>query len=87
MNEIILDAVNKSSHLGLWMAFYNEDGVNDRVIYTDELRGMLGYNKNELENTIEALAKIIHPDDAQSVFAAFAAAAADKTNRTKYDVD
>ena len=51
------------------------------------MRKMLGFTKEELPDQIDSLGKIIHPDDAPEVFAAFAAAAADKTNRTKYDID
>jgi len=82
-----LEAVNKCASLGLWFCFYSEDGEQGEVIYTDTMRKMLGFTKEELPDQIDSLGKIIHPDDAPEVFAAFAAAAADKTNRTKYDID
>ena len=83
----LLEAVNNSTHLGIWTSYYNEAGENDRVIYSDEFRRMLGYSKSELPDDIQALGGLIHPDEVQDVFAAYAAAAADKTNRTKYDID
>ncbi|MBO4267437.1 MAG: PAS domain-containing protein [Lachnospiraceae bacterium] len=82
-----LEAVNKCASLGLWFCYYTEDGEQGEVIYTDTMRRMLGFTKEELPDKIDSLGKIIHPDDAPEVFAAFAAAAADKTNRTKFDID
>ena len=87
MAESMLESVNNSTHLGIWIAYYNENGENDAVMYSDEFRRMLGYSKSDLPDKIEALGKLIHPDDAEKAFGAFAAAAADKTNRTKFDID
>ena len=81
-----LEAVNNSTHLGIWKSIYDRDG-GQTVIYTDEFRRMLGYSKAEFPDDMNALGKIIHPDEIDSVFAAFGAAAADKTGRTKYDID
>ena len=81
-----LEAVNNSTHLGIWKSIYDRDG-GQTVIYTDEFRRMLGYSKAEFPDDMNALGKIIHPDEIDSVFAAFGAAAADKTGRTKFDID
>ena len=86
-NEQMLDMVNKCARLGLWMSFYNEDGSQGQVIYSDVMRDMLGFTKEDLPDHIDSLGKIIHPDDVEKVFAAYGAAAADSTNRTKYDVE
>ena len=59
----------------------------EQIIYSNEFRKMLGYSKAELADSIESLGKIIHPDDSKEVFALFGAAAADKSDRTKYDID
>lgn len=83
----LLESVNNSTHLGIWTSYYNDKGENDRVVYSDEFRRMLGYSKTELPDDIQALGKIIHPDEAQDVFAAYGAAASDKSGRTKYDID
>ncbi len=82
-----LDAVNNSTHLGIWKSFYDKDGNQSGVMYTDEFRRMLGFNRDELPDTIEALGGLIHPEEAPDVFAAFADAAADKSGRKKYDID
>ena len=87
LNARVLETVNVCTHLGLWASYYNESGEQDHVVYSDEFRRMLGFNKSELPDDISALGGLIHPDEVESVFAAFAAAAADKTNRTKYDID
>ncbi|MCR5409751.1 MAG: PAS domain-containing protein [Lachnospiraceae bacterium] len=86
-SEIELEAVNTSTHLGIWKCFYNEDGSQGDVIYSDEFRRMLGFSRSELEDSLEALPKIIHPDDMDKAFGAFAAAAGDKTGRVKYNVE
>ncbi len=82
-----LDAVNNDTHLGLWRAFYDDNGNQTIAVWSDEFRRMLGYNKVELPDTIDSLGKLLHPDEVESVYAAFGAAAADKTGRTKYDID
>ncbi|WP_029322328.1 methyl-accepting chemotaxis protein [Butyrivibrio sp. AE3004] len=86
-SEDELDAVNNSTHLGIWKCFYDTAGNQTGVEYSDEFRRMLGYNRQELPDTIEALGGLIHPDEAADVFAAFGAAAADKSGRTKFDID
>ena len=82
-----LEAVNTSTHLGIWKCFYDESGNQSEVMFSDEFRRMLGYNRQELPDTLDALGGLIHPDDPADVFAAFGAAAADKTGRAKYDID
>ncbi len=86
-SETELEAVNTSTHLGIWKCFYNEDGSQGSVIYTDEFRRMLGFSRSELEDSLDSLGKIIHPDDTEKAFSAYAAAAGDKTGRVKYDVE
>ncbi len=85
--EKMLEAVNNSTHLGLWTSYFNEAGENDRVVYSDEFRRMLGYTRAELPDDLSILGTLMHPDEVQAVFAAYGAAAADTTNRTKYDID
>ena len=81
-SEAELDAVNTSTHLGIWKCFFDEAGNQTGALFTDEFRRMLGYNRQELPDAIDALGGLIHPDETNDVFAAFAAAAADKTGRT-----
>ena len=86
VSETELEAVNTSTHLGIWKCFYDEEG-NQEVIYTDEFRRMLGYSKEEFPDSIETLGKIIHPDDMDLAFGAYGKAASDKSGRSKYDID
>ncbi len=82
-----LEAVNVSTHLGIWKCFYDEKGNQKGVFYTDEFRRMLGFSKQELPDTLDSLGNIIHPEDTEIAFSAYGAAAGDKSGRTKYDVD
>ena len=83
----MLNKINSCARLGMWFCYYNEKGEQERVLFTDVMRDMLGYTRNEIPDAIDGLGKIIHPEDAPAVFAAFGAAAADKTNRKKYDIE
>ncbi len=83
----MLESVNNSTHLGIWAAYFNDAGENDRVIYSDEFRRMLGYTKAELPDDIQSLGKLIHPDDTEKAFGLFADSVADKTGRVKFDID
>ena len=85
-SKVELDSVNNSTHLGIWKSMYLPDG-SQSVEYSDEFRRMLGYSRTELPDDMNALAKIMHPDEIDAVFAAFGAAAADKSGKTKFDID
>ncbi|MBR6156049.1 MAG: PAS domain-containing protein, partial [Lachnospiraceae bacterium] len=87
VSETELEAVNTSTHLGLWKCYFDEKGNQEAVIYSDEFRRMLGYSKQEFPDSLDALGGLLHPDEVQDVFAAFGAAAGDKSGRTKYDID
>ena len=87
LSEEKIEILNTSTHLGVWTAYYNEKGDISGVVYSDEFRNMLGYSKAEFPDSLDTLGKIIHPDEVEAVFAAYGAAAADKTDRTKYDID
>ena len=87
VSETELEAVNTSTHLGIWKCFFDEKGNQEAVVYSDEFRRMLGYNKQEFPDSLDALGGLIHPDEIQDVFDAFGAAAGDKSGRKKYDID
>ena len=72
LNYRMLESVNNSTHLAIWMAFYDEAGNQTSVFYTDEMRRVLGYSKAELPDTVESLGKIIHPEDTELAFGTFA---------------
>ena len=81
----MIESLNKESHLAIWIAYFNEKGEQTEVKFTDEMRRVLGYGKTELPDTIDALGKILHPDDNDIVYAAYGNAV---TNRNAvYDVD
>ena len=86
ISETELEAVNTSTHLGIWKCFYDEAG-NQTVVYTDEFRRMLGFSREELPDTLDSLGSIIHPDDTDLAFGAYAKAAGDKSGRSKYDIE
>ena len=44
-NAQLLELINESTHLGLWYAYYKENGDVEAIIYTKEFRRMLGYNE------------------------------------------
>lgn len=85
VNLRMLESVNNSTHLAIWMAFFNEAGEQTDVYFTDEMRRALGYSAEELPATVDSLGKIIHPEDVERVFAAYGAAVANKN--AKYDID
>ena len=84
-NYRMLESINNSTHLSVWIVYFDEEGNQESIRFTDEMRRCLGYSRDELEDTVESLARIIHPDDNDRVFAAYGAAIADKN--AKYDVD
>ncbi len=81
----MIESLNRESHLAIWIAYFNEKGEQNAVRFTDEMRRMLGYNKTEFPDEIDALGKLIHPDDAEAVFAAYGSSVASRN--AKYDVD
>ena len=81
----MLESVNNESHLSVWMAYFDEQGNMTDVRFTEEMRRVLGYRGDELQDSPDGLNKIIHPEDAEKVFAAFGAAIADR--HARYDID
>lgn len=70
-NQRILESVNKSSQLAMWMSYFDEEGNETGVKHSDEMRKMLGYSDSELEDSVESLMDIIHPDDKDDVLKAY----------------
>ena len=81
----MLESINTSTHLAIWIAFFDEEGGQKGVQFTDEMRRTLGYSKSEMPDSFDFLPKIIHPEDMDKVFDCFSRAVADKN--AKYDVD
>ena len=84
-NYRMLRSINNSTHLGVWITYFDENGAPSGIHFTDEMRRMLGFSKNELEDTVESLMKIIHKDDADEVNAAYQEAVVNRN--AKYDVN
>jgi len=88
LSEYELETVNRCAHLGLWTVKFDEAGNMTKINFTDEFRKLLGgYTTDELKNDAVSLIGIMHPEDADAVNGLFAAAVADKTGRTKYDIE
>ena len=66
-----LDILNANAHLGLWTAYFDEDGAIERVSYSDEFRAMVGYSKQEFPDALDSLERIMEPGVAKKVFADF----------------
>ncbi len=81
----MLRSVNNASHLGMWMAYFDEKGEPSGVRFTNEMRRSLGYGATELEDSVVGLDGIIHPDDKEMVYEAYGNAIANKN--AKYDVN
>ena len=84
-NYRMLESVNNSTHLSVWMTYFDESGNPTGARFTDEMRRVLGYSKDQLKDTMDGLSKIIHPDDMDRVMGAFQNAIVDKN--AKYDID
>ncbi|MBO6108345.1 MAG: PAS domain-containing protein [Eubacterium sp.] len=81
----MIEALNTFTHLAIWIAYFDENGEQAGVRFTDEMRRTLGYSASEMPDSFDFLPTIIHPDDMEGVFACFGAAVADKN--AKYDID
>ncbi len=87
LSEAELHSVNECVKLGIWKAFYDENGNQTRVEFTDVFKSMLGYKPIEMDDTIEAFSKLIHPEDAKAVFDAYGAVIADTTGKSIFDLE
>ena len=85
LNYRMLRSVNSASHLAIWIAYFNEKGEQTAIRFTNEMRRVLGYNNNEIEDSVDGLNKIMHPDDLETVYAAYGSAIANKN--AKYDIN
>ncbi len=82
-----LSLVNSIIHSGLWTIYFDKQGNMNDVVWSDDFRRMTGFSGlDDFPNTIEAWTDRLHPEDKDNTLNLFGAAIADKTNRTKYDV-
>ncbi len=62
------EAVNASTHLGIWKCHYDENGNQKSVHYTEEFRRMPGFSKQELPDTIKKQKETVHPGERMNRF-------------------
>ena len=80
--------VNKTIQSGLWYIDYDENGEETQVVYSHEFRQMLGYHDIlDFPNELESWKRLIHPEEESWVVRQLKAALADRTGRTKFDVE
>jgi len=91
LNELQLAKLNlviKSTKIGLWdMEIVKDDPVNldNVVIYSDDIRNMLGYsNEEDFPNIIRSWGERLHPDDMERAVEALTKHLLDKTGLTPY---
>jgi PAS domain S-box-containing protein len=86
----ILNLVIKSTKIGLWgMEVTTDDpgSFENKFVWSPEFRQILGYeDENDFPNVADSLLNSFHPDDKETVLAAFAACILDTTGKTTYDV-
>ena len=62
-NYRMLESVNNSTHLSVWMTYFDESGNPTGARFTDEMRRVLGYSKDQLKDTMDGImVKIVCPE-------------------------
>ena len=80
--------INDIIHSGLWTMYFDSKGEISSVVWSDQFRRMIGYrDTSDFPNTLEAWSDKLHKDDKDFVLGSFGETIADRTNRTKYDVN
>ena len=46
-NYRMLESINNSTHLSVWIVYFDETGNQTGIRFTDEMRRCLGYSANE----------------------------------------
>jgi PAS domain S-box-containing protein len=76
-SEKRFDLAIEGTGAGIW----DWDMVNDKVLYSRQWKGMLGYADDEVENSFSGWKKLWHPDDAERIEKAIADHLAGKSER------
>ncbi|WP_208941475.1 methyl-accepting chemotaxis protein [Paracidovorax avenae] len=88
---IRFDLVNQSASEGLWDMAYPADGnVQPQTPFwwSDQFRKLLGYqDETDFPNVLDSWGSLLHPEDKDPTFEAFAAHLMDKTGKTPYDLE
>ena len=80
-SEQRLELALQGANLGLW----DRNLATGKAVFNAQWAQMLGYREDEIEHSLEAWQKLIHPDDADRVSNALEAHIAGKTER--YEVE
>ena len=82
-----LEMVNHIINSGMWTIYFDKQGNINKVVWSDDFRHMTGFSGlSDFPNTLEAWTDRLHPEDKDETLNLFGATVADRTNRTKYDV-
>jgi len=88
---LTLNLVVKAAKIGLWdMEIINDDLSNpaNNVVYSDELRYMLGYSSGEdFPNILRSWSDLVHPEDRAETFCALEKHVNDVTGKTPFNVE
>ena len=82
-----MNAINEGAHLGIWKCYFDDSGNLMSMIFSDEFRKVLGYTKQELPDSFEALCEYIQSDERDKVQDAFNRVIQDRTGNSKYDIE
>lgn len=83
-----LEFVNGVIQSGIWYIDFNPDSTIQKVNWSHKFRNMLGFSSTEdFPNEIEAWENRLHPEEHDKVISQLFAAAKDKTNKTRYDIE
>ena len=83
-NFRMLEAINKATNLSMWVTYFDENGEPTQTRFSEEMRRNLGYSSTELEDSMDSLMRLIHPEDSEMVMSAYENAISNP--RAKYEV-
>ncbi len=73
---------------GMWSIYYDKDGRQTHVEWSDEFRRMVGFqNENDFPNALKSWSDLLHPDDWAVGYDTIAQVVFDKTGKKVYDVE
>jgi PAS domain-containing protein len=85
------DLVNRSASEGLWDMVYPADGnlrPETPFWWSDQMRKLLGFqDTTDFPNVLDSWGSLLHPEDKDNTFTAFAAHLQDKSGKTPYDLE
>ena len=83
-----LDTIHEMLGSGKWTMDFDEEGVMERISWSDEFRRMLGYNdKEDFPDVLTSWSDLLHPDDKKRVLKEYNETISDYTGKKTYDVE